>query len=235
MSPPTGLIWVAPKRQWRKLLSAWCLGNMSVLKTWQIHKNSTPASVLDMILCLPVVKPSLPRWMDNTWRKTGVFPFRAWSLLDRISAMHELQWLYCVDWGPLQIHLSTNLSCVLGELAGGQSFHVVFLDRLVELAGRSTNNDHLQNLLTLWHRLSDPSIKWLYVILRTHENHQVFEVGVCHTGKRSNQFKNIPFSIKWAARLSPCGTWLDAICQRWWNVSRLFWAFLWNILLGLSA
>lgn len=44
-------------------------------------------------------------------------------------------------------------------------------------------------------------IKWHYVILRTCENQRVFGVGVCHTGKHCNQFKNIPFSIDWAARL----------------------------------
>lgn len=39
--------------------------------------------------------------------------------------------------------------------------------------------------------------------------------------------------------LSPCGKRLANVCQRWGNYSRLFrrlfWAFLWNVLLELSA
>lgn len=123
---------------------------MSVLKTWQIHKNSTPTSVLDMILCLSIVKPSLLRWMGNTWQETGVFPFRAWSLLDCISANEwELQWLCWVGCGPLHTHLSTNLSCILGELAAGTKLSC----GVPRQTGRSTNDAHLQNLLKLWHWL----------------------------------------------------------------------------------
>lgn len=128
-SPPTGRVSVAPKRQWRKLPLTWCLGDVSVSKTWQICKNFTPVSVLDMILCLSFVKPSPPTWMDVTWQNQVCFPAglrQCWIMF--------LQWLWCVDCGPLHKHLSTNLHPGLWDLRGKPSFHMAFPATLVELA-----------------------------------------------------------------------------------------------------
>lgn len=167
-SLPTSHIWVAPKRERRKLPPTWCLGDVSVFKTWQIYKNSTPVSVLDMILCLSFVKPSPPGWMDVTWQNQVPFPVglrQCWVIF--------LQWLCCVDCGPLCKHLSTDLCPGLWELRGEQSFPVAFPATLLELAQVPV----LVIFRTCWNTgSSSPTIiTWIYVILRSCENQVVFE------------------------------------------------------------
>lgn len=78
--------------------TTWCLGGVSVFKTWQICKNFAPASVLDMILYLSFVK-TFPSKTDGCYlTKLGVFPCRAQALLDLISAVA----LMCRLWSLSQ-------------------------------------------------------------------------------------------------------------------------------------
>lgn len=199
-SPPTDHISVAPKRQWKKLPPTWCLGGMSVFKTWQICKNFAPASVLDMILYLSFVKPFPPRQMDVTWQNQVSFPAglrHCWILF--------LQWLWCAYCGPFHKHLSTKLCPGLWELRGEQSFQSMALPATLAQIPK------LVIFRTSWNTgSSSPTIiKWLFVTLRSCENQLVFEGGVCHGGKL---FKNIPFIIKWGNSVPVAGE-----CQRWRN------------------
>lgn len=223
-SPPTGHISVAPKRQRRKLPPTWCLGDVSLFKRRQICKNFTPASVLDTILCLSFVKPSPPRGMDVTWQNQVSFPAglrQCWIIY--------LQWLWCVDCGPLHKHLNTNLCPALWELRGA-SFPGAIPATLVELA----QIPMLVIFRTSWNTGSSSpiAIKWLYAILRSCEKHLVFTEGVVQESRVSHS--KIPFIIKWGSSAT-LSKWLGNVCQRWWNDSRSFGAFIWNVLLGLNA
>lgn len=120
--------------------------------------------------------------------------------------MNELQWLRWVECGPFHIHLSTDLSCILGgtgrettiswvvEPAGQVSIMITF---------RTCSNSGIS---------SPARTKWLYVILTTCENWA--DVWRCLSYKNhSNQFKSIPFRIEWAVWLSRCGKWLHTLSK----------------------